>query len=224
MDLLELTLNSFFQYNTYKGCDLVNIIEDDPNTSKDDLKHIRKLCESHGYECHIIQNEARLGQYQSLDILYSQLDTEWTMHCEDDWEFHDYGFIEDSMEVFEHYGDGLFTVNLWGKQINDDPNRVLDEYCMCDSGLQYQIINPNYILGGFNHNPGLRKTKVIQRAYPYAEVEIEKGVMPSNRRLPFYQEGALSTMYIRVWGYRSARICGGDYVDHIGWGKHVIID
>ena len=42
------------------------------------------------------------------------VETEWIFHREEDWEFIDGGFIEDSMEVFESYDGKLFTVqSLW---------------------------------------------------------------------------------------------------------------
>jgi hypothetical protein len=49
----------------------------------------------------IIINPRNLGQINSIDRGYSNVDTKYIFHLEDDWEFYDYGFIEKSKAAFE---------------------------------------------------------------------------------------------------------------------------
>lgn len=216
LHLLEKTLESFVKYNTYPIEEVIIIDDSSRALNWDPIEALVKKITPHFL---IIENPINIGQYKSLDILYPCINTKWTFHCEDDWEFLDYGFIESSMEVFENYDGKLFTVNIWGKQVDDHPDRTEGEPIDLPSGRQYKMINPRHKLGGFNQNPGLRLTDVIQELHPYAELELVKPAGPN--REPYVREATLALKYIRELGYRSAYVLDTYFIDHIGWDDHI---
>ena len=104
---LTPTLISFFKYNTYSLKKIIIIDDSGINNCIDEcLKHIPLNIEQQ-----IIYNEQNIGQIRSIDKAYSFVDTEYIFHCEDDWEFYDYGFIEKSIEILEK-NNKIFTVWL----------------------------------------------------------------------------------------------------------------
>ena len=55
------------------------------------------------YSKTIIYNETNIGQIKSIDKnIYSLVKTEFIFHCEDDWEFYSYGFIEKSINILSN--------------------------------------------------------------------------------------------------------------------------
>jgi len=206
-DLLEQTLTSFNKYNTYPIKKTL-IIED---SGKDvDYSKVESIIQG-DYE--IIRNKKNLGQWHSIDKVYSMVETDWIFHCEEDWEFMNSEFIEASLDVFDHYGDGLFTV--WGRyhKTIKHPRRLLPEIYTTDQGRNYKLINPEFSLRGYTANPGLRKTEDMMRCHPYCNV-IGNGD----------REIIMANKYIKELGYRSAWIVDSQYWEHIGWGRHVSRD
>ena len=47
----------------------------------------------------VIYTEHNVGQLASIDIAYSHVTTPWIFHCEEDWEFYRFGFIEESLRI-----------------------------------------------------------------------------------------------------------------------------
>ena len=79
----------------------------------------------------MIINEKRLGQMKSIDKAYSEVDTEYIFHCEDDWKFFKNGFIEKSMKLLEEDEEqGYFLTAL----LNSLPH-----FCTEKVGLQIPI-------------------------------------------------------------------------------------
>ena len=214
LHLLEQTLESISQFNTYP---IVKSIIIDDSGKEQNWDPIVELLDEISDSHEIIINEKNIGQYESLDIMYPKVKTEWIFHCEDDWKFYNPGWIETSLEIHKHYGSKLFTCELWGDRVKKDVNRILEETHTTKSGLEYKIINPKYILGGMNQNPGIRRTETVALLHPYASRCKDKG---PNRR-PYHIEAQLAFEYIRERGYRSAWVIGSEYVDHIGWDDHV---
>ena len=206
MDLLEKTVESFFRNNTYPITKTL-IIED--SGKELDFSSVEQHIVG-DYE--IIQNETNLGQFASLDKVYSKVETEWIFHCEEDWEFIDSGFIEDSMEVFESYNGKLCTVWVCASKIHKNPGRVLIGDHKTKSGKTFRILSPDVAMGGYTLNPGLRRTEDVMRAHPYRELPMNG---ETNR------EWVLSKLYVRKWGYRAAWIVDSHYCEHLGYGRHI---
>ena len=100
-DLLETTIESFIRFNQHPIKHFI-IIED----SGDDAVY---GCVPELYRQYFtfLINKSKLGQIKSIDKAYSLVDTPYIFHCEDDWVFYRYGFIEDSKLLLEANKDIL---------------------------------------------------------------------------------------------------------------------
>jgi len=198
--LLKKTLESFFKHNTYPIKKAL-IIED---SGKDvDFSDIEPLIKC-DYE--IIKNETNIGQWASIDKVYSMVETEWIFHCEEDWLFIDSGFIEKSFEVFEACDKRnikLFTV--WGDNLKlKDGKRLLKKID------NFHLLNPHIVLGGYTLNPGLRRMSDQRKFSPYKQYETN-GVD---------REVFMAGKYIND-GYYSAYIDDTHFWYHIGYDDHI---
>lgn len=206
---LFITLTSFFKFNTYPIKKIIIIDDSGINNCID-------MCLSAiptDVDKQVIYNNKNLGQIVSIDKAYSLVDTEYIFHCEDDWEFYDYGFIEKSMEILSD-NEKIFTVWL----------REYKNFRVVQNGhpVNRQIIKNKYrimmtfkertnIWNGFTFNPGLRRLRDYKMMAPYSKflgsVECNCGGV----------EQALSNIY-----YKKEFICAitlnkDGYVNHIGW-------
>jgi hypothetical protein len=154
-----------------------------------------------GLNSTIIINEKNVGQVSSIDIAYSHVNSEYIFHCEDDWEFFDYGFIEKSIDVVDH-DPNLVNVNL---RVRFDGERgsmhpITDKH-QTAAGTDYHEYVPNYLNAwhGFSWNPGLR------RLGDYKEIGTYK---------TYGEESKVGLKYYNM-GRRSACL-GKSYCKHIG--------
>ena len=92
-DLLERTLDSFFEYNIYP---IKKVIITEDSTEGKKLEKLVSKYKDQNFK--LIINETREGQLKSIDKAYNEVDTEYVFHCEDDWEFLKEGFIEKSID------------------------------------------------------------------------------------------------------------------------------
>lgn len=197
-DLLERTLKSFWEFNTYPVKATI-LIEDGPamkpNFLVPDLQYM--------------VNQKRTGQVASIDRAYAQVDTAYIFHCEDDWEFYKPGFMEASLDVLEKYPKIL---QVWIRAHNDTnghPIEQLPEFDIPTMALGY--------LGqwnGFAWNPGLRRFSDYERIGSYMQH------VTSGR----YTESLIGEIY-RDLGYRAAilpEVSG--YVRHIGQSRSLPYD
>ncbi len=119
-DLLEKTLDSFFEMNTYPLKRFI-IIDDGMNFGCNDF-----VKEKYEFPIELIYNDPKLFQIKSIDYAYSLVDTEYIFHMEEDWLFLKKGFIEDSMKVLEAdsniLGLGSFSISV-NKAYNSDSKR-----------------------------------------------------------------------------------------------------
>jgi hypothetical protein len=214
-DLLELTLKSFFKFNTYP-IEKTIIIED--SGIPQDFSNIEKIVKT---PLEIIVNPKNLGQIKSIDIAYSKVETEYIFHCEEDWEFYSPSFIEKSFEILND-NDKIITV--WLRSYNEKKVRpridISTRYNLKTSNDHYYLIalHPGKIWqAGFTFNPGLRRTKDAMVFHPY-----------SNQKVHFIKSG-LSLIgemdlmvHYREAGYRAAITSNEDgYMKHIGRHRHV---
>ena len=209
--LLKKTLESFVKYNTYpiKEC----IIIDDSG-----LQNINDFCSDILKEIPVklIYNEKNLGQLKSIDIAYSQVKTDYIFHCEEDWEFLEYGFIEESFKILNQ-DEKIFTVWLRSYNctsghpivhMNDLPYNIMrKDFSYYDKGVKYTWY-------GITFNPGLRRTSVCMKHHPYSNVKkYESSDMGGEYSInvAYGQEGYYSAITKNVKGY----------VTHIGWNHHI---
>lgn len=98
----------------------------------------------------------RRGQAYAIDRIYSEVKTEYVFHTEDDWEFHESGFINESFHILCRNPD-ISMVALrsdWNHPLIDDPE-----------GRGFKIAEPYWggDWGGTCWNPGLRRVSDFRR-------------------------------------------------------------
>lgn len=136
--LLRQTIQSLTKY--YSFAEII-IIED----GNADLTEFEKQCIS------VIYNSPKLGQIKSVDKAYSLVKTPYIFHCEDDWEFYRYGFIEESLSILEKYPTVL--------QVHIREQNDMNSHPIVKLKNSFDLVDTNYKWRGFSFNPGLRRLK-----------------------------------------------------------------
>ena len=153
----------------------------------------------------VIINENPLGLVSSIDRLYSQIDTEWIFHCEDDWEFYGRGFIEKSFTLLLEF-DMFSMVNL-----RDAEAFSQEKFCsrIYDSaGVEYRRMRKDSsVCRGISFNPGLRRKSDYLTVGTYADFGVTAN------------EWKLGGLYSSL-GYEQVFLCE-HAMRHIGGGAHI---
>jgi GT2 family glycosyltransferase len=213
-DLLEKTVHSFFNYNSYP-IQKVIIVED--SGTPQDFSKIKSLIPC---DLEIIENEVNIGQIASIDKAYSKVEKDYIFHCEEDWEFFNPGFIEKSFEILDN-DPKIFTVWLRGHADTKNHAIIKDESFILPSGDTYFLMNQYHkkVWCGFTFNPGLRRTSDCMIFHPYNDLEVK--VVKNG--LSIMGEMDMS-MYYQELGYRGAITSREEgYVKHIGGKRHILL-
>ena len=211
-DLLERTLRSFFEYNTYPIAKTIIIEDSGIPQNFDTVQNIVRG------SLHIIVNEKNIGQIASIDKAYSRVETDYIFHCEEDWEFHRSGFIEKSFDILAT-DPKLFTVWLRAHHDTNDHAVLLDQPYHLPDGDHYYLMEGarKKHWCGFTFNPGLRRTQDCMLFHPYNELQVRK----QKNGLMVMGEIDLS-IYYQEQGFRAAITSNSEgYVKHIGGKRHV---
>lgn len=201
-DLLTKTLCSLDEHNTYAIKEVI-LIEDsgDENVFQ---------CIPEHWNCRVLVNNPKLGQIKSIDTAYSLVSTPYIFHCEDDWNFHRKGFLEDSMEVLnvdEH------ILQVWLRDFTKDIGVCYPFHAISTpksiNGITYfklESFSPDW--KGFSFNPGLRRKTDYEKENPFYR---DKSAIKTEAELAraYFNRGMFSVIL-----EKSA-------VRHIGWGRHV---
>lgn len=200
LDLLDKTMASFMKYNRYPIERYLLVDDSGVPGVCDTIKQRWPYFE-------VLGNEKKIGQTKSIDKLYAQIETEYIFHCEDDWEFLDYNFLEYSMEILTHPGnDKIAQVWLTGIQ-STNGHPVLPTKYKAGTAEYYLLareFGTHY--GGFGFNPGLRRLsdyKLVGGSYELLGPDIEIWVSKKYRDLGF-----------------SAAILPQQYLNPLGIGHH----
>jgi hypothetical protein len=195
-DLLRKTLESFVKYNTHP-IEYGIICEDSGLKGINDFAH-----EIVPFPLKIIYADQRRGQMKSIENGCQYLNTKYVFHCEEDWEFYDYGFIEASLQILKK-NDKITSV--WLRAHNELHSRYNFNFEPHDD---YYIVGPN--TGYFSWNPGLRTIEVQTKFIPY-----------STNNLLTICEGGLDKAFksLGMYSVTTGKVDG--YVNHIGWHAHV---
>lgn len=194
-DLLEATLKSFFQHNTYP-VEKILIIEDSGN--RKGLEHVLRKFSYGQFET--IVNTEQLGQQKSIDKAYSQVKTEYIFHCEDDWDFLRKGFIEDSLALMEH-NPKLLTV--WGRSAEEYPADFFADEVRELKGIKYREVKKDI----FTLNPSLKRVSDYRLMGNFEQYT------------PGQFEREISDLYAGM-GY-TAFILEEPYTNHLGWHRRI---
>jgi hypothetical protein len=201
-DLLKRTLETLDRFNT-APIRKVFITEDSGDSAVE-------ACIPEHWRAHtqFFINNPRLGQLRSIDAAYSQVQTSWIFHCEDDWDFYREGFIEDSQGLLEEDPQAL---QVWLRSFNHDLMVHSPYVFLGERKISHGV--PFYMLGshkadwqGFSFNPGLRRRADYLLHAPYSGLSGEKD---------------LSRLY--AGENRYALILENDAVLHTGFGEHVVV-
>lgn len=164
-DLLERTLASFLQYNTYPLSQFI-VVEDSGSPE------VRNIIEAFPIAFEVIVNAPSRGQIASIDIAYSQVTKPLIFHCEDDWLFLRQGFIEDSLAVLDSFPQ-VSVVNLACPGIVEEMDEVLKTCAVLEQcGVRFKIIPPHAhpLWFGYSFNPGLRRTADYRRLGTFTSI------------------------------------------------------
>lgn len=202
-DLLKRTLESLNKFNTHP-IRKVYITED--SGSQDVFACIP---EEWRENTKVYMNQPKLGQLASIDLAYSEIDTKWVFHCEDDWEFYRPGFIEDSMTLLSEDAQAL---QVWLRSAAHDlaihsPYVYFGSRNEIENIAFYKVNSEKADWQGFSLNPGLRRIADYKQHAPYAQFSGEKD---------------LSRLYASEDRY--ALILENDAVLHTGFGAHVVVN
>jgi GT2 family glycosyltransferase len=184
LNLLKETVNSFLEFNTYPIEEYI-IIENSGNSeSIIEIKNIFKNIEN----INIIFNETNIGQVSSIDKAYSFVKTDYIFHCEDDWKFINYGFIEKSMDILKEIPN-ICNINI--RKRNDGTKgsfHPTNGPFILNNGTIYHLYQQNHqgVWHGFSWNPGLRRYKDYELIKPYKKYTNEQGVNQKMKELNFF--------------------------------------
>jgi hypothetical protein len=196
-DLLRITLDSFFKFNTYEITEFI-IYEDSglpvPQDLKDDYPFIQWF----------VPNEST-GQISALDTLWFHVKTEYAFTMEDDWEFLKEGFIERSMVVMEL--DESFLM-VWLKEPGDNNQHPIVWY------KDYGVFKRGEPLWAWHRfNPSLKRKKDYDLIAPFSKHTT------FNKNKGWKSEAAISKVYNDL-GFTAA-ILPTRYIKHLGEGRRV---
>jgi len=205
--LLKITLDNFLKYNTYPIKEAI-IMEDSGLKCINDF--VIKLLP---FPCKIIYNEKRLGQMKSIENGSKYIKTPYVFHCEEDWEFYNSGFIEESLKILDK-DKNVCCVFLRGYEENRIRSGVNIDFT--DREGHYYIkanIIPEKNEGGgmrasgvLTFNPGLRRKEISLAKIPYNNTE---------------DEGTLGYYFCQKGMYGAVTKNKDGFVRHIGWDNHV---
>jgi glycosyltransferase involved in cell wall biosynthesis len=219
-DLMEETLDSFFKFNTYP-IERYIITEDsmDPQVF-DECNRLNR--EKYNNKLEFVFNNPKLGQSKSIDLAYNMIDTEYIFHCEEDWEFYDDEFIEQSLSILKADSQVL---QVW---IRPKTDRILND------------IKPDvYYIDGIGVRDVLPKSFMVKGALPNGKDLIVRDYMgfswnPGLKRMSDYNllkngysgfnaEHMIDAFYrSHKNNYKVVSLSESDdqgFVKHIGWNR-----
>lgn len=200
-DLLQRTLFTFFQYNTYPILRTIVIEDSGVKGINDELKRIYP-------DILWIENSKRLGQIASIDKAYSFVSTPYIFHCEDDWEFYRSGFIEASMNVLETHPN---IINVWLRERSDMNGHPIEFEA---NNFAWLAHNYQGIWHGFTFNPTLKRVLDYQILGKYG------AITKFNRQKPYESEAKIGNFYKSI-GFKAVILNKG-YCRHTGGGRQII--
>jgi len=200
-DFLKKTLESFFNYNTYQ---IKKTIIVDNSTKESSFEVISQILNKLTDNFEIIVNDQNIGQVSSIDKAYNLVDTEFIYHCEDDWEFFDYGFIEKSLDVLKN-DETILNINT-RVRFDGEKGSLHPVYGNFETknGTKYKIYEYSYlgVWHGFSWNPGLRRKKDYDLIKPFTKYGNEERVGNEYFKLGF-KSACLDNFYNKHLGTHS---------------------
>lgn len=206
-DLLAITLESFFKYNTYDIKEFY-IYEDNGFPVPKELKEQYPFIKW-------IETVEQAGQIIALDTLWSLVKTEYAFCMEDDWEFLQPGFIEASMNIMEQNKKILM---VWLKELGKNNHHPVEWGAMStnpEHEYPYGIFKTSPMLWAWHRfNPSLKRKADYDLVAPFSKhttFDKTKG---------WKSEAAISQVYNKL-GFTAA-ILPTVYIKHLGEGRRCV--
>jgi hypothetical protein len=204
-DLLELTLASFFEHNSFP-LRAALVVEDSGIAGVNDA-----VAAKFPYVTFLPQRP-NLGQPAAIDYLYAHVATPYVAHWEDDWETFQGGFLEASMAVLEAHPK-ISAVMLRGTGRGE----VYGAHPWAPLAvMQGDLHDKGW--GGYSMNPGLRRMADYRALFPRGFAEVGW-----DARLAGDSERAISQRFMRAGFYLGVTPCAEGFVRHVGEGRHVMV-
>lgn len=171
-DLLETTLDSFFQYNTAPIVRHI-LTEDRGGVS------VLGILKKHQVEFDVFINEPPIGAFPSIDMVYKTITTPYIFHCEDDWRFFRSGFIEESMVLLEAFPNISMVLNRRRGQ-TPMSDLIYQGEIQKYQGIEFRcapmLAHPHWL--GYSFNPGLRRLSDYKKMGSFGRwgVEIDASI------------------------------------------------
>lgn len=203
-DLLEVTLDTFLQFNTYPINHFIITENSGIPGINDKLKQ-----KYSSLPVRWIEHSEKRSPLACIDDAYSHVETKYIFYCEDDWEFYRKGFIEKSKAILENCRAVLQVMIKAEYDANGHPLDPEVYVLMTEAGkIKFRRFSYNFEdrWHGFSFNPGLRRLSDYRDLGRYA---------------PYVTESNISIAY-KLRLFSAVILCGKGYVRHIGEGRHVV--
>ena len=198
-DLLRITLDSFFKFNTYDIAEFY-IYEDSHLDIPEWLTDLYPFIKIAG-------SNYKMGQIHALDTLWQKVKTEYAFHMEDDWEFLREGFIEESMYVLKSEQK---VMQVWLQPLEPKNTHPIDWY-----RHDYGIFKTSPTLWAWHRfNPSLKRKIDYDLIAPFSK---HTTFNPSKG---WKSEAAISKVYNNL-GFTAAML-PTQYIKHIGGGRRCV--
>ena len=162
-----------------------------------------------------IEPDKKAGQIKALDILISNVKTEYWMALEEDWEFDKTGFMSKSLDILQQ---NAHISEVWLRYPNErNGHPCIGIVKSTDKGTKYHMLKTGYrgVWHGTSFGPSLRRLSDYKKIFPKGMYQTIHW-SPSN---PLQAEQLVGKHYLRH-GFRAATLLEG-YCVHIGEGRHI---
>lgn len=196
------TLSTFMKFNSYPVKNIIITEDSGNNRMIENIKEYFPFVE-------LIYDGMRKGQFTRIKEAWSKVDTKYVFHIEDDWEFLNPFFIEQSKKLLDNNSNLL---NVWIRDIDDTNLHPIEEKLYCSDGIYFWKLKLNYNnqWHGFTWNPTLMNHKIVHKEILKVKEGDKKG-LNEHKLMP---EIEICENCKKI-GLKSAIIPGG-YVRHLG--------
>ena len=197
-DLLAITLESFFEHNTYPLADFI--------TYEDSCLPIPQELKLKYPQIKWIESPEQAGQIAALDILWSRVNKQYAFTMEDDWKFLKPGFIEASFPILENNPK---VIQVWIKQLEDKNKHPIEWHTK-----DYGVFKTSPALWAWHRfNPSLKRKVDYDLIAPFSKHTT------FDKYRAWKSEAAISQVYNKL-GFTAAML-PDTYIKHIGEGRRV---
>lgn len=167
-ELLTQTLTSLLQHAEFHHVIAINDFRDEATNAV-----FQKLCPTG----QLISLDHQLGHHGAVDYLYSQVQTPWVMHCEDDWSFTqnlDFGSLASTLTQQPWMSGVCFRSQSDFEISPDDQTKILYE---THDGLAFYRLDPLHSQWhGYTFNPHFASVDLWKRFGSFKSFKKERHI------------------------------------------------